>query len=1111
MKKQKSIFKQLLSIKVSIILLFNPIYAADLEVDGTTNTTLDTSRNGIPIVNIANPNSKGLSHNKYKNYNVNSNGLILNNSKELEVNTQLAGYIYGNSNLSNNASVILNEITSTNKSYINGYTEIAGQKADMVIANPNGISINGAGFINTRNLTLTTGIANIVNQEINSYSIQDGEIVINEDGLNTQDQENTDIYSHYLKLNGQVNAKKLNIKLGKNEIDASSRTITSSSNSESTNLLLDSSALGGMYANSIYFEGTSDGLGANFPDEVVASAGEIVIDNDGNIVLEKLNSSDDITVVTQNHTIEIQDNIYASKGIDLKSDDLEIDDVQVVSKEETQIDVKNLTNNGDVISGVNEDETLNDDGIIEIKSDEIVNNGTINSTKSLSLNNTNTITNTGEIKASDELNIYTKDITNQKDIKAGNNLKIEASNTITNNTTNSNINSLGSIDIDANSLDNSNAKIIFKDDGIIDISQNLDNTNAIIQSQEKSLNLSSNHINLENGNIEALQDITLTQNTQTTTSTSKVFAQRDLTYNLNNQGLTNDFTLESGSNINININGDFTSSKDLLSNANLSLNTNGNSIINNANHSISADNEINLYGSSLENNGIISAKEGTSNLEFTGEITNNSRISSAENLIVSGSDITNNGAINSGIDLIINANNIENNQTIFSNNNMNLYVTNNLTNNQNSNIFAMKDLIIAKNSSHEKTNLIENISANIESYEGDINIWATTLNNKNPQNLSELYTYENQTEKMYFSSVSQGSRRNGSIFYLDQYTNDGYGAILNNYSINLFMDHNGNHESGSLTVTLNIPVLRNNITGLASIYSGNDLNLTVDTINNELSKISSGNNIHFDTNSLINKSGSYNGTVRWVIDKCDGILSTYCGNTSSWMQKDGSSVRIGQQNDRESSTFNYTLTDVLSFDSTIQAQGSITGSINQVNNGTIVQNQNLESITQQSANTSTKTVGTNSLSSQTLSADILPTSEYGLFILSKDPTSDYLIETNSEFTNRDNFLSSNYMLERIGFSPDEHVKKLGDGLYEQRLVSEQIFVQTGRAFLDDTYTNNQSQYQYLMDNAVDVSQDINLVAGVALTKEQIEALKVDIVWMEEKIINGQKVLAPKYI
>jgi hypothetical protein len=52
-------------------------FAAGVEIDGATNTSLDTAPNGVPIVNIANPNSRGLSHNSYRQFNVDQSGQSL--------------------------------------------------------------------------------------------------------------------------------------------------------------------------------------------------------------------------------------------------------------------------------------------------------------------------------------------------------------------------------------------------------------------------------------------------------------------------------------------------------------------------------------------------------------------------------------------------------------------------------------------------------------------------------------------------------------------------------------------------------------------------------------------------------------------------------------------------------------------------------------------------------------------------------------------------------------------------------------------------------------------------------------------------------------------------
>ncbi|NQY20673.1 MAG: filamentous hemagglutinin N-terminal domain-containing protein, partial [Campylobacteraceae bacterium] len=326
------ILKQATSIYISLFLVLSPTLtqAKNLTPDGSTNTKIDKSRTGIPIVNIANPSSLGLSHNKFKDYNVNSNGLILNNSMNEIQKLKSGEYIQGNKHLHSHAKVILNEITSTNKTYLNGATEIAGKKADLIIANPNGMSINGASFLNTSNLTLTTGKVNVSKGILNSFSVSKGDISIEGDGLNTLNQDSTYIYSQSLKVNATINAKNLEIKLGNNEIDASNK-IRSSSNAN-VNLLLDSSSLGGMYANRISLVGTSKGLGVNLPPEVKASLGGITISTDGNISLDELSAPEDIKIISQSEGIYSKGKIHSNKNVSLNSKEYIVNDGSITSQ-----------------------------------------------------------------------------------------------------------------------------------------------------------------------------------------------------------------------------------------------------------------------------------------------------------------------------------------------------------------------------------------------------------------------------------------------------------------------------------------------------------------------------------------------------------------------------------------------------------------------------------------------------------------------------------------------------------------------------------------------------------------------------------------------------------
>ncbi|PIH73965.1 hypothetical protein, partial [Pseudomonas syringae] len=119
----------------------------------------------------------------------------------------------------------------------------------------------------------------------------------------------------------------------------------------------------------------------------------------------------------------------------------------------------------------------------------------------------------------------------------------------------------------------------------------------------------------------------------------------------------------------------------------------------------------------------------------------------------------------------------------------------------------------------------------------------------------------------------------------------------------------------------------------------------------------------------------------------------------------------------------------------------------------------------------------------------------------------YLIETNPVLTELKQFMSSDYLLAGLGYDPEVSAKRLGDGLYEQRLVQQAVVARTGQAFIDGQ-TSNEAQFKYLMNNAIASKQQLNLAVGVSLSSQQVAALTHDIVWLEEHEVNGEMVLVP---
>ncbi len=244
--------------------------------------------NGLPLVNIQTPSAAGVSRNTYKQFDVKAQGAILNNSRT-NVQTQLGGWVQGNPHLAGGtARIILNEVNSQNPSLLNGYIEVAGSRAQVVIANPAGISCNGCGFINANRATLTTGTPMMSGGNLLGYRVGGGSIRFGGDGLDSGQANFTDVIARAVETNDGIWANALNITTGANQVSIDSyghqtsvTPITPDTGTPAPAFAVDVAALGGMYAGKIHMVGTEAGMGVRNAGSIGASAGEVSITADG--------------------------------------------------------------------------------------------------------------------------------------------------------------------------------------------------------------------------------------------------------------------------------------------------------------------------------------------------------------------------------------------------------------------------------------------------------------------------------------------------------------------------------------------------------------------------------------------------------------------------------------------------------------------------------------------------------------------------------------------------------------------------------------------------------------------------------------------------------------
>jgi len=248
-------------------------------VPGNLRPAVLVAPNGVPLIHIQTPSAAGVSRNVYNQFSVGANGAILNNSR-VSARTQLGGFVQGNPNLARgSARVILNEVNGGAPSQLRGYIEVGGQRAELIIANPAGISVNGGGFINASRATLTTGMPqfNTIGG-LDGFVVRGGTVTVDGAGLDASKTDYAAILARAVQVNAAIWASELKVVTGANQVSVDhSQIVPAMGTGTAPNFALDVAALGGMYANKISLIGTEAGLGVRNAGNIGAGAGGLVV------------------------------------------------------------------------------------------------------------------------------------------------------------------------------------------------------------------------------------------------------------------------------------------------------------------------------------------------------------------------------------------------------------------------------------------------------------------------------------------------------------------------------------------------------------------------------------------------------------------------------------------------------------------------------------------------------------------------------------------------------------------------------------------------------------------------------------------------------------------
>ncbi|OYC42473.1 filamentous hemagglutinin [Escherichia coli] len=516
---------RLLSYLISTIIAGQPLLpAVGAVITPQNGAGMDKAANGVPVVNIATPNGAGISHNRFTDYNVGKEGLILNNATGKLNPTQLGGLIQNNPNLKagGEAKGIINEVTGGNRSLLQGYTEVAGKAANVMVANPYGITCDGCGFINTPHATLTTGKP-VMNADgsLQALEVTEGSITINGAGLDGTRSDAVSIIARATEVNAALHAKDLTVTAGANRITADGRVSALKGEGDVPKVAVDTGALGGMYARRIHLTSTESGVGVNLGN-LYARDGDIILSSAGKLVLKNSLAGGNTTVTGTDVSLSGDNkaggnlSVTGTTGLTLNQPRL-VTDKNLVLSSSGQI----VQNGGELTAGQN-----------AMLSAQHLNqtSGTVNAAENVTLTTTNDTTLKGRSIAGKTLTVSSGSLNNGGTLVAGRDATVKTGTfsntgtvqgnglkvTATDLTSTGSIKSGSTLDISARNATLS-GDAGAKDSARVTVSGTLENRGRLVS--DDVLTLSATQIN-NSGTLSGAKELVASADTLTTTEKS---------------------------------------------------------------------------------------------------------------------------------------------------------------------------------------------------------------------------------------------------------------------------------------------------------------------------------------------------------------------------------------------------------------------------------------------------------------------------------------------------------------------------------------------------------------------------------------------------------------